>query len=76
MFLTATVLVALLAALTPGQEEFDTYDPTDEGVTTGPDVGEPIPAFEARDADGKSWTFDSLKGPRGAVILFYRSADW
>lgn len=75
MILSATFLIALLGAQTDA-EPFDTYDPTDEGVTTGPAVGERIPDFRAQDADGRPWTFDSLKGPNGALILFYRSADW
>lgn len=42
----------------------------------GPAVGQPLPAFEARDQDGKPRTFESLRGEKGLVLLFYRSADW
>ena len=45
-------------------------------VPTGPDIGKPMPAFQAQDQDGKTHTLRSLLGPKGAVILFYRSADW
>jgi peroxiredoxin len=45
-------------------------------MRTGVAVGEKIPPFEALDQNGRSWTFDSIKGPNGAVLLFYRSADW
>ncbi len=45
-------------------------------VPTGPDIGKPMPGFEAQDQDGKTHTLRSLLGPKGAVILFYRSADW
>ncbi len=43
---------------------------------TGPDIGKPIPSFEARDQNGKTQTFASLRGPKGMVLLFVRSADW
>jgi hypothetical protein len=58
------------------QLEFDTPDPTDEDMRTGVPIGASIPPFEAVDADGKAWNFDAIKGPRGALLLFYRSADW
>ncbi len=45
-------------------------------VKTGPDVGERIPAFEVEDADGNPRHFENLKGPKGLVLLFVRSADW
>ena len=64
------------AAVVAAQEPFDTDDPFDKNPTTGIAVGERIPAFRAVDADGKSWDFDSIKGPKGAVLHFYRSADW
>jgi peroxiredoxin len=39
-------------------------------------VGERIPAFAARDQDGNVQTFESVRGPNGAVVYFYRSASW
>ena len=42
----------------------------------GPPVGSRMPEFELKDQAGKSHTLRSLLGPKGAVILFYRSADW
>ncbi len=48
----------------------------DQNVKTGPAVGSPIPAVEALDQSGRKQTFDTLRGPNGAVLLFYRSADW
>jgi peroxiredoxin len=43
---------------------------------TGPAVGARIPDFEAVDMDGKRQTFETLKGPKGLVLVFARSADW
>jgi len=39
-------------------------------------VGSKIPAFEARDQKGMVQTFESIRGPKGAFLVFYRSADW
>lgn len=58
------------------QIEFDRSDPMDDNMKTGLAVGEKIPAIEAIDQNGRKWNFDDLKGPEGAFILFYRSADW
>ena len=45
-------------------------------VKSGPEVGSPMPGFEAPDQNGKLHTLKSLLGPKGAVLVFYRSADW
>jgi len=39
-------------------------------------VGQKAPTFSLRDQFGREHTLDSLKGPRGTVVLFFRSADW
>ena len=45
-------------------------------VHTGPPVGARIPAFEAVDQNGRPRNFESLRGPKGLVLMFVRSADW
>jgi peroxiredoxin len=35
-----------------------------------------MPDFALPGQDGKTHTLKSLLGPKGAVILFFRSADW
>ena len=42
----------------------------------GPPVGSRMPQFKLRDQNGETHTLRSLLGPKGAVILFFRSADW
>jgi hypothetical protein len=42
----------------------------------GPRIGEHVPDFSLRDQTGKTWTLRSIMGPKGAVIVFFRSADW
>src|ERR1700722_15608098 len=39
-------------------------------------VGRKAPAFTARDQFGREQSLDTLKGPKGTVLLFFRSADW
>jgi peroxiredoxin len=39
-------------------------------------VGRKAPAFTARDQFGQEQSLDTLKGPNGTVLLFFRSADW
>jgi hypothetical protein len=42
----------------------------------GPAIGSKLPAFDLPDQDGKTHSLASLIGPKGAVIVFFRSADW
>lgn len=42
----------------------------------GPQVGQAVPDFRLQDAQGKVWTRDSIMGPKGAMLVFSRSADW
>src|SRR5581483_9423969 len=41
----------------------------------GPPVGTRLPAFTLADQSSRLHTAHGLMGPKGAVILFYRSAD-
>ena len=42
----------------------------------GPQVGQPVPPFSLPDHTGRVRTLDSIMGPRGAMLVFLRSADW
>jgi hypothetical protein len=42
----------------------------------GPQVGERVPDFNLPDQNGKTWTLQSIMGPKGAMLVFVRSADW
>ena len=42
----------------------------------GPQVGEQVPDFTLKDQTGKTWTRQSIMGPKGAMLVFFRSADW
>ena len=45
-------------------------------TSIGLEVGQKAPDFSARDQFGKQRTLETLKGPKGTVLLFFRSADW
>ena len=42
----------------------------------GPQVGDRVPDFKLKDQNGETWTLQSVMGPQGAMLVFYRSADW
>ena len=42
----------------------------------GPQVGAVVPAFSGTDQFGKPHTLASVMGPKGAMLVFFRSADW
>lgn len=71
--------LVLCASAVPGQETESiaalraTQHPAS---SVGLAIGERIPDFRARDQDGNEQDFESIRGPNGAVLYFYRSADW
>jgi len=70
--LAATLLAALLAQTAAmGQSP-----PRIDVSKLGPQVGERVPDFTLKDQNGKTWTLQSIMGPKGAMLVFYRSADW
>lgn len=42
----------------------------------GPQVGQQVPDFSLLDQSGKPWTRQSIMGPKGAMLVSFRSADW
>ena len=64
-WLRALWLCALPLALLYGQQ-----------IKTGPEVGQPVPGFSAKDQEGRTQTLKSIMGPKGAMLVFFRSADW
>ncbi len=59
-----TLGLALFAAALCGQ------------VGAGPAVGGRVPDFAGPDQAGRTQTLRSIMGPKGAVLVFHRSADW
>jgi peroxiredoxin len=45
-------------------------------LSQGVGPGARIPDFRLPDQNGNFQTFQSVRGPKGAMLVFYRSADW
>jgi hypothetical protein len=58
------------------KSHFDHVPKESKGMKTGPETGSIIPQFSLPDQNGKMVDFDTVAGPKGALILFHRSADW
>ncbi len=72
-------LCLLLALVFPGSESLSQSTqqaPQKQTFQTGPNVGQKIPTFRALDQDGREQTFETVRGPKGALLVFFRSADW
>ena len=74
MLLSALALTALLWQPSAAQRGA-THTPIDI-TKLGPQVGQLVPDFSLKDQNGKTWTRQSILGPRGAMLVFFRSADW
>jgi hypothetical protein len=72
--LRALALGAVLSAwaLVAQAQQPAAVDPS----TIGPKVGERAPAFAGVDQFGRSHTLESSLGSKGAMLVFFRSADW
>jgi len=70
---TIALSIALLA-FSSGQAKPAANDGTVPAV--GLAVGQPAPAFSLRDQFGHEQSSSTLKGQKGTVLLFFRSADW
>ncbi len=50
--------------------------PLPPAAQRGPALDQPLPAFEAPDQDGRLQSFETLRGPKGLVLILVQSADW
>jgi len=73
--LTVWPMIAALVGVFAGSPQSNPRIPIDVSKL-GPQVGERVPDFTLRDQNGKSWTLPSVMGPKGAMLVFFRSADW
>jgi hypothetical protein len=72
---------ALLAALASGAPAAPQTQPAPSRAaidvqSLGPQVGKRVPDFALRDQNGVLRTLPSIVGPKGAILVFFRSADW
>jgi cytochrome oxidase Cu insertion factor (SCO1/SenC/PrrC family) len=71
LILVAAVLLA--TAATNAQQPART--PIDVSKL-GPQIGQRVPDFTLTDQYGARRTLPSIMGPKGAMLVFIRSADW
>ncbi|HXG89915.1 MAG TPA: hypothetical protein VNJ02_16430 [Vicinamibacterales bacterium] len=45
-------------------------------ATLGPRVGAQVPEFSGVDQFGRRQTLQTVLGAKGAMLVFFRSADW
>ena len=50
--------------------------PAIEVQAVGPSIGTAVPGFVLPDQRGHPRSLESILGPKGAVLVFFRSADW
>jgi hypothetical protein len=43
---------------------------------TGPEIGSTLPSFEVPDQNSQVRNLKSIIGPKGVLLVFYKSADW
>jgi cytochrome oxidase Cu insertion factor (SCO1/SenC/PrrC family) len=67
-------LVSLVAQPTAQQSALQLTLPDIQKL--GPQIGTQVPDFTLLDQKGQSRTLASLMGPKGLMLVFFRSADW
>jgi len=72
----AIVILFPLGLLAPasGQENHSASDGVAPSI--GLEIGQRAPAFALQDQFGHEHSNETLKGSKGTVLLFFRSADW
>ena len=70
----ACALVSLVAQPSAQQSALQPTLPDVQKL--GPQIGTRVPDFTLLDQKGQSRTLASLMGPKGLMLVFFRSADW
>jgi len=74
MKVATIIFTAAMLALASAQE----LPAASDGVapSIGLEIGQRAPAFSLTDQFGHEQSNETIKGSRGTVLLFFRSADW
>ena len=67
--------LCLTAAVPAAQAQTSGREPVDVS-RLGPQAGQRAPDFSLKDQQDRTWTLQSVMGPKGAMLVFIRSADW
>lgn len=73
MRVATIVLAVVLAVAAPAAEQ---QAPPVDVTKVGPQVGHSAVAFQLPDQQGRLQTLASVAGPKGTMLVFFRSADW
>jgi hypothetical protein len=73
---TVAGVIMLYVLIMLGSEARNAIPAQASPTSIGMANGQRAPAFEAMDQFGRTQTKETLKGPNGTVLLFFRSADW
>jgi hypothetical protein len=76
MALGLCLLILAPAVGFAARQQPNTPAPMVDVETVGPKIGDALPEFSLRDQVGHIQSLKSLLGPKGGVIVFFRSADW
>ena len=74
--LRVTIVGCVLAAAIRAQQPPAAVRTPIDVSKLGPQVGQLAPDFALTDQTGRVWTRQSIMGPKGAMLVFVRSADW
>ena len=69
LFAALLTLAGSLLQVQPPPSHFDISK-------VGPQIGQRVPDFSLKDQSGTTQTVASIMGPKGAMLVFFRSADW
>jgi cytochrome oxidase Cu insertion factor (SCO1/SenC/PrrC family) len=75
MIRSAVVLCSVLAASAAARQPAAPPAPRNLD-NVGPQVGVKVVSFTLPDQSGRPRSLESLMGPKGAMLVFFRSADW
>jgi len=68
--------IAWLGTIASSQAGQPSRESVPDVQTLGPQVGSRVPDFSLTDQNGQTHTLRSTMGPKGAMLVFFRSADW
>ena len=75
-FVTLLALTFAADAQQADRPRLHPLNPASVNMKAGPAVGVKVPAFEAPDQNGRLQKLETLRGPKGLMLVFTRSADW
>ena len=72
MMIRTILVIAVAVGVVAAQQQPAAVDTS----KIGPQVGAVVPAFEGIDQFGNRRSLSSVYGSKGAMLVFFRSADW